>query len=79
MRTVGSYEAKTRLTELLREVERGETITITRHGQPVAILQSPGSTRTADATRNALAALRTLRQGKALGLSWQDARDEGRR
>ena len=36
MSTVGSYEAKTRLPELLRSVERGETVTITRRGVPIA-------------------------------------------
>lgn len=38
MHTVGSYEAKTRLPELLRAVELGETVTITRRGVPVARL-----------------------------------------
>ena len=38
MQTVGSYEAKTRLPELLRSVEHGESITITRRGVPVARL-----------------------------------------
>ena len=38
MREVGSYEAKTRLPELLREVEQGETVVITRRGRPVARL-----------------------------------------
>ena len=38
MHTVGSYEAKTHLPQLLERVERGETITITRHGKPVARL-----------------------------------------
>jgi prevent-host-death family protein len=38
MRFVGSYEAKTHLPRLLAEVERGETITITKRGKPVAVL-----------------------------------------
>ena len=38
MHTVGSYEAKTRLPALLRAVELGETVTITRRGVPVARL-----------------------------------------
>jgi prevent-host-death family protein len=38
MKTVGAYEAKTRFAELLREVENGETIIVTRHGLPVARL-----------------------------------------
>ncbi len=46
--SVGAYEAKTHLSQLLDEAERGETIVITRHGRPVATLQpfrtSPAST-----------------------------------
>ena len=38
MRTVGAYEAKTHLPSLLEQVERGETITITKHGREVARL-----------------------------------------
>lgn len=36
MREVGSYEAKTHLPELLKAVEQGETIVITRRGAPIA-------------------------------------------
>lgn len=36
--TVGSYEAKTHLPRLLERVEKGETITITRRGVPIARL-----------------------------------------
>jgi prevent-host-death family protein len=35
MRTVGIFDAKTHLSEL---IERGETVTITKHGRPVATL-----------------------------------------
>jgi prevent-host-death family protein len=38
MKSVGSYEAKTHLPRLLSQVERGETITITKRGKPVAVL-----------------------------------------
>jgi prevent-host-death family protein len=37
-RHVGAYEAKTRLPELLRDVEGGERITITVRGRAVAEL-----------------------------------------
>ena len=43
MITVGAFEAKTKLSELLDRVERGEEITITRHGKPVARLVSQAS------------------------------------
>lgn len=33
---IGSYEAKTRLAEILRRVEAGEQFTITNRGRPVA-------------------------------------------
>ena len=35
---VGTYEAKTRLSELIDKAEAGETVVITRHGRPVARL-----------------------------------------
>lgn len=38
MTSVGVHEAKTRLSELLHEVEAGGEVTITRHGRPVATL-----------------------------------------
>lgn len=38
MITVGAFEAKTKFSELLDRVERGEEVVITRHGKPVARL-----------------------------------------
>ena len=38
MREVQATEAKTRLAQLLRDVEDGETIAITRHGKTIAHL-----------------------------------------
>lgn len=38
MNTIGAFEAKTHLPRLLDRVEHGETLTITRHGKPVAHL-----------------------------------------
>lgn len=38
MKSVGSYEAKTHLPRLLSQVEKGETITITKRGKPIAVL-----------------------------------------
>ena len=39
--SVSLYEAKTQLSTLLREVESGAVITITRHGKAVAELRQP--------------------------------------
>jgi antitoxin (DNA-binding transcriptional repressor) of toxin-antitoxin stability system len=42
MKTVGLFDAKTRLSELCREVaETGETILIERRGRPIAELSLP--------------------------------------
>ena len=35
---IGSYDAKTRLPEILRRVEAGEAFTITNRGKPIADL-----------------------------------------
>lgn len=43
--TVGAYEAKTHLAALLDRVEKGETLTITRNGRPVAQLVPAGGPR----------------------------------
>ena len=38
MSCVALYEAKNTLTDIVRQVETGEPIELTRHGKPVAIL-----------------------------------------
>ena len=79
MRTVGMYEAKTHFSQLVDEVEHGETIMITRHGQVVARLVPAPETRTTD-TEAVIAALRELRRGVTLGdLTIRDLIEEGRR
>lgn len=45
VRQVPATEAKARLAELLREVENGETVAITRHGRTVAHLTPHRITR----------------------------------
>lgn len=42
---VSVAEAKNRLTELIRAVEGGEKVVITRHGKPVAQLAPPPKRR----------------------------------
>jgi prevent-host-death family protein len=38
LKKVGSYDAKTKLPEILRRVEAGESFTITNRGKPIADL-----------------------------------------
>ena len=42
MKTVNLAHAKAHLSELLDQVEQGETVEITRHGKAVAQIVSPG-------------------------------------
>ena len=79
MKTIGAYEAKTHLPRLLDEVERGERITITKHGRPVAVLIPPGRPGAADADA-VIQRIRELRRGSRLnGLSIRELIDHGRR
>jgi prevent-host-death family protein len=79
MTIVGAFEAKTHLARLLDRVEDGETITITRHGRPVARLV-PVSGRDRIRAREAAERLKAFAERHSLGgLSWKALRDEGRR
>jgi prevent-host-death family protein len=87
METVGLFEAKTHLSELIARAERGEEVVITRHNKPVAKLV-PINEVPADLVarrRRALAELqdigrRMVERGGPITvdeiLTW---RDEGRR
>ena len=79
MEKVGAYEAKTRLPELLRRVAGGETITITRHGAPVAVLK-PVEGAPKRSTKEVIDDLRAFRAGHRLdGLTIRELIEEGRR
>ena len=79
MTTIGSYEAKTHLSQLLDRVAKGERILITRHGIPVAALIPPEPRFTADIGES-IARLRKFGKGRALkGLTIRDMIEEGRR
>jgi prevent-host-death family protein len=66
MTTVGAYEAKTKLPELLKRVESGEHITIARHGRPVAVLIPAGAYPRRDPAA-AAAALKDFSRGRRRG------------
>ena len=79
MRTIGSYEAKTRLPELLRRVEQGEQFTVMRRGVPVArILGVEDSVEDRRAIIERMKAARARRTRVPVG-ALLDARDENRR
>jgi len=78
MKQVGVYEAKTQLPRLLDEVEQGETITITRHGRPIArVVPIRGRQRNVKET---IEAIREFRKGHRLdGITPRELIEEGRR
>ncbi len=79
MKTVGSYDAKTHLPKLLEQVIRGERVTITRHGVPVAVLQAPDSLRRSN-PKQVISELREFRERHSLnGLSLREMIEQGRR
>jgi prevent-host-death family protein len=51
MSTISVSEARAALPELLDRVVAGEEITVTRHGQPVAVIVRPDALRTRRAER----------------------------
>lgn len=79
MKIVGAFEAKNTLGSLLDLVEKGEEVTITRHGRPVARLVG---TRNLPGSREAIEAaerIRARRKGVTLGgIPIKDLIDEGR-
>lgn len=83
MKEIAVYEAKTRLSELLAEVEQGEQITITRRGVPIArLVGAVAAKRGAASQRQHVAAtfdkLKAQRQGVVLEGNPKDWIAEGR-
>jgi len=79
METVGAYEAKTHLTQLLERVAKGEKITITKHGVPVTTLE-PADPSKRTSARDVIDQLKRFRSGHRLkGLSIRDLIEKGRR
>jgi prevent-host-death family protein len=64
MITVGSFEAKTKLAELLDKVEDGEVVTITRRGKAVARLVPARSAEGAQAMRKVVEEIKRNRIGR---------------
>jgi prevent-host-death family protein len=81
--SVGAYDAKVKLAELLDRVERGEQIVITRHGKPIARL-IPEAAHDVAKAKAAVARLGEIRKELAAqGIRLTQAeiremRDEGR-
>jgi len=80
MTEIGAFEAKNRLSELLRRVEAGEEIAITNRGRIVARLMPPMPNLDADRALAAIARIRARRKGVKLGgIGLKELIAEGRR
>ena len=79
MGTVGSYEAKTHLPELLKRIAKGEQITITKHGVSVAMLVPPKSLKRVD-VKGLIKKIKVFRKGRTLGrITIREMVEEGRK
>ena len=82
MRQVGAFEAKNKLGQLLDLVERGEEVTITRHGKEVARLVPVKHSFNREEARAAVRRIRERVEQRNLGQfdwsEWKAFRDEGR-
>ena len=80
MRQIQASEAKSHLPQLLDDVERGETLIITRHGRRIARIV-PELDRRQEEIDKSMAGIRELRKrtGRISLRELLSARDEGRK
>jgi prevent-host-death family protein len=77
MKTVGTFEAKAKIAELLDNVSAGETILITRHGEAAALLVPPA--KIGQNRAKALREIKRFRKGCKTGrIDIEALIDEGR-
>jgi len=75
---IGSYEAKTKLPEILRRVEAGEAFTITNRGKPIAdIIPSRSSDRLK--TQAAIANILKYKRHKVSDDTLSELKESGRK
>jgi prevent-host-death family protein len=79
---VGAFEAKNKLGQLLDLIERGEEVTITRHGKEVTRLVPVKRSFNREEARAAVRRIRERPEQRNLGQfdwsEWKAFRDEGR-
>lgn len=82
LREIGIFDAKARLSELLHEVEAGESLTLTRRGVPVARLVPIAKHPERASALRRLKELGTQARAAGNGITtdeWLTWRQEGRR
>lgn len=65
--TVGAFDAKTNFSRLLERAEKGETITITKHGRPVAKLVPVNDEAARQRRREAIEKIKEFAKSHTLG------------
>jgi prevent-host-death family protein len=79
MRSIGSYQLKTHLSEILNAVEHGQTVIVTRHGKPIARIM-PNETAEQEQTHQVVEALKKFpRTRLPKGVSIRSLIEAGRR
>ena len=72
MSSIGAYEAKTKFSELLARVAKGERVTITKHGEPIAEIV-PIKRHDAETARAAMERVRAYTKDIDIGdMTWED-------
>jgi prevent-host-death family protein len=79
MKRVGAYEAKTHLPKLLEQVAEGQSITITKHGVPVAVLSPYDSEKTVDILEVIRSLLAFRESNRLEGFNIRDMIEDGRK
>ena len=80
MITIGIFEAKANLGQLVQSASEGEVVVLTRRGKPVAEIRAPEGESAQEDTVLAIAALRKIRRSLKTGsFDIADLVGEGRR
>ncbi len=79
LQKVSAFDAKTRLSELLRDTEQGKSFVIYRRGKEVARLLPPLKEEKEVDFKKSLASFREIRKGVHGKVSIRKLIDEGRR
>lgn len=75
--TIGAYQAKTNFSQLIERVSRGERITITKHGVPVALI-SPVESKPSREISEVIKDIKSFRQSLRLEGNLREMIEEGR-
>jgi prevent-host-death family protein len=79
MRKIGAYQLKTHLSEVLDEVEHGQTVVVTRHGRPIARISPDAADRHQQVNQAVKSLLNFPRTPLPKGVTIRKLIEEGRR